>query len=51
MKIYIDEWGALGFMASMTKYFIIASLIVRDDLPVRRCFAKIQKNTVKKAIK
>lgn len=51
MKIYIDESGDLGFGSRMTKYFVVAGLIVRDDLPVRRCFAKIRKNTVKKSIK
>ncbi len=51
MKIYIDESGDLGFGSRMTKYFVIAGLIVRDDLPIRRCFAKIRKNTIKKSIK
>jgi len=35
----------------MTKFFVVAGLIVRDELPIRRCFAKIRRNTVKKAIK
>jgi hypothetical protein len=51
VKIYIDESGDLGFGPRMTKYFVIAALIVRDDLPIRRCFAKIRRNTVRKSIK
>jgi hypothetical protein len=51
VKIYIDESGDLGFGPRMTKYFVIAGLIVRDDQPIRRCFAKIRNNTVKKSIK
>ena len=48
MKIYIDESGDLGFTDRASPYFIIAALIVRNPLAVRRCFAKIRRNKLRK---
>lgn len=51
MKIYIDESGDLGFSKQASEYFIIAALIVYDPLAIRRCFARIRKNKLKKKYK
>ena len=48
MKIYIDESGDLGFTEKASPYFVIAALIVREPLAIRRCFAKIRRNRLRK---
>ena len=48
MKIYIDESGDLGFSERASPYFVIACIIVYDPHAIRRCFAKIRKNKLKK---
>lgn len=48
MKIYIDESGDLGFTDRSSPYFVIAALIVHDPLAIRRCFAKVRRNKLKK---
>lgn len=51
MKIYIDESGDLGFTERSSPYFVIAALIVHDPLAIRRCFAKVRRNKLKKKYK
>jgi len=51
VKIYIDESGDLGFTGRSSPYFVIAALIVHDPLTIRRCFAKIRRNKLKKKYK
>jgi hypothetical protein len=48
VKIFIDESGDLGFTERASSYFIIAALIVHDPLAIRRCFAKIRRNKLRK---
>ena len=48
MKIFIDESGDLGFTERSSPYFVIAALIVHDPLAIRRCFAKIRRNKLRK---
>ena len=48
MKIYIDESGDLGFTEKASPYFVIAALIVHEPLAIRRCFAKIRRNKLRK---
>jgi len=48
VKIFIDESGDLGFTERASHYFIIAALIVHDPLAIRRCFAKIRRNKLRK---
>jgi len=48
VKIYIDESGDLGFTERSSPYFVIAALIVHDPLAIRRCFAKVRRNKLKK---
>jgi hypothetical protein len=51
VKIYIDESGDLGFTGRSSPYFVIAALIVHNPLTIRRCFAKIRRNKLKKKYK
>lgn len=51
MDIYIDESGDLGCGPKASEYFVIAGLIVRDRLPIHRCFKKIRRNQLKKSMK
>lgn len=48
VKIYIDESGDLGFTNKASPFFVIAALIVHDSLAIRRCFAKVRRNKLKK---
>ena len=48
MKIFIDESGDLGFTERASLYFVIVALIVHDPLAIRRCFAKIRRNKLRK---
>jgi hypothetical protein len=48
VKISIDESGDLGFTNHSSPYFVIAALIVHDPLAIRRCFAKVRRNKLKK---
>lgn len=48
MKIFIDESGDLGFTKKSSQYFVLAALIIQDTLAIRRCFAKIRRNKLKK---
>ncbi len=51
VKIYIDESGDLGFTERASPYFVIAAIIVHDPLAIRRCFAKVRRNKLKKKYK
>lgn len=48
MKIYIDESGDIGFSERSSQYFVLAALIVRNPLAIRRCFAKLRRNKLHK---
>ena len=55
MEIYLDESGSLGRLGSRASkedpYFVIATLIVRDDLPIKRCVKDIRRRKIKKKYK
>jgi hypothetical protein len=52
MEIYLDESGNLGRLGARASkadpYFVIAALIVRDDLPIKRCIKDIRRRKIKK---
>lgn len=52
MKIYLDESGNLGGLGSKISeddpYFVLAALIARDEIPIRRCIRKIRQTLPKK---
>lgn len=48
MKIFIDESGDLGFTERSSPCFVIAAIIVNNPLAIRRCFAKVRRNKLKK---
>jgi hypothetical protein len=55
MEIYLDESGSLGRLGSRASkedpYFVIAALIVRDDLPIKRCVKDIRRRKIKRNTK
>lgn len=55
MEIYLDESGNLGRLGARASkvdpYFVIAALIVRDDLPIKRCIKDIRRRKIKKKYK
>jgi hypothetical protein len=55
MEIYLDESGNLGQLGARASkadpYFVIAALIVRDDLPIKRCIKDIRRRKIKKKYK
>lgn len=55
MKIYLDESGNLGRLGVQTSgkdlYFVIAALIVRDGIPIKRCIKSIRRGKIKKKYK
>jgi Protein of unknown function (DUF3800) len=55
MLIYLDESGNLGGFGSNTSeqnpYFVLAALIVEDDLPIKRCIKEIRRKKIKKRYK
>lgn len=55
MKIYLDESGSLGGLGSKASeddpYFVLAALVVREDLPIRRCIKNIRRKKIKKKYK
>jgi hypothetical protein len=55
MKIYLDEsgnFGGLGANASKEDpYFVLAALMVREDLPIMRCVKNIRRRKIKKKYK
>jgi hypothetical protein len=52
MKVYIDESGNLGGLGSKVSeenpYFVLAALIARDDVPIRRCIRDVRQTLRKK---
>jgi hypothetical protein len=52
MKVYIDESGNLGGLGSKLSeedpYFILAALIAREDVPIRRCIRDVRQTLRKK---
>lgn len=52
MKVYIDESGNLGGLGSKVSdedpYFVLAALIARDDVPIRRCIKDVRRTLKKK---
>jgi hypothetical protein len=52
MEIYLDESGNLGGLransSAFDPYFVLAALIVRDSLSIRRCIKDIRKKKLKK---
>ena len=55
MKIYLDESGNLGGLGANASdadpYFVLAVLIVREGLPIRRCIKNIRRKKIKKKYK
>jgi len=55
MEIYLDESGNLGRLGARASradpYFVIAALIVRDELPIKRCIKDIRRRKIKKKYK
>lgn len=52
MKVYIDESGNLGGLGSKTSeetpYFVLAALIAREDVPIKRCIKDVRQTLKKK---
>ncbi len=52
MKIYLDESGNLGGLGSKISeddpYFVLAALIARDEIPIRRCIKDVRQTLRKK---
>lgn len=51
IEIYIDESGDLGFGSKSSDYFIIAAIVARDTLPIRRCIKNIRLTKLSKKYK
>ena len=53
MQIYIDESGRIvnGLVANASKsvpYFVLAALVLREGLPIKRCIKDIRQRKIKK---
>jgi len=56
MQIYFDESGSIvnGLVANASEsvpYFVLAALVLRDDLPIKRCIKDIRQRKIKKRYK
>jgi len=51
MKIYLDESGDLGFGEKASPYLVIAALIVRKPLQIKKCIRKVRKQKLPKKYK
>ncbi len=55
MKIYLDESGNLGGLGANASeedpYFLLAALVVTEDLPLERCIKDIRRRKIKKRYK
>jgi len=51
MDIYIDESGDIGLGTRSSDYFVIAAVVVRDPLCVRRCFSRVRRSRLKKKLR
>jgi len=54
MKVYLDESGNLGGLGSRVSeedpYFVLAALVAREEIPIRRCIKDVR-HTLKKRYK
>lgn len=53
MQVYLDESGSIvnGLVAKASEsvpYFVLAALILREDLPIKRCIKQIRQKKIKK---
>jgi hypothetical protein len=53
MRVYIDESGSIvnGLVANASEsvpYFVMAALVLRDDLSIKRCIKDIRKKIKKR---
>lgn len=53
MQVYLDESGSIvnGLAANASKsvpYFVLAALVLREDLPIKRCIKDIRQKKIKK---
>jgi hypothetical protein len=52
MKVYIDESGNLGGLGSKVSvddsYFVLAALVAKEEIPIRRCIKKVRQTLPKK---
>lgn len=56
MQIYLDESGSIvnGLVANASEsapYFVLAALVLREDLPIKRCIKDIRRKKIKKRYK
>ena len=56
MRVYLDESGSIvnGLVANASEsvpYFVLAALVLREDLPVKRCIKNIRQKKIKKRYK
>lgn len=56
MQIYLDESGSIvnGLIpkaSESTPYFVLAALVLREDLPIKRCIKDIRRKKIKKKYK
>jgi len=56
MRVYLDESGSIvnGLVANASEsvpYFVLAALVLREDLPIKRCIKDIRKKKIKKRYK
>lgn len=56
MQVYLDESGSIinGLTANASKsvpYFVLAALVLREDLPIKRCIKDIRKKIKKRYTK
>lgn len=51
MKIYLDESGDLGFGKKASPYFVMAALIVKKPIQIKKCITKVRKQKLPKKYK
>jgi len=56
MQIYLDESGSIvnGLVVNSSgsvPYFVLAALVLREDLPIKRCIKDIRRKKIKKRYK
>ena len=56
MQIYLDESGSIvnGLLPSASEsvpYFVLAALVLKEDLPIKRCIKDIRRKKIKKRYK
>jgi len=55
MQIYLDESGSIvnGLLPSASEsvpYFVLAALVLKEDLPIKRCIKDIRRKKIKRGI-